>query len=433
MENEITKKRTAIVGAGASGLVAAFYTLKKPGNTVVIFEKNSIPGKKLRVTGNGKCNFTNADLDSSHYLHYDEAKEKQNLTLQFVSEILRQNGREDFFSFLESLGMMYVEKNGYYYPSIERAGEFCDILCKTLREMGADFRFDTKVKEVSLTGDGKIELEGERFDALVLACGGKAAPNLGSEGGGYRLARNFGHTVSFTYPVLVPLQVSGGILSAVAGVRVKARVTGIAEGKILSSETGEIQFNENNLSGIAVFQLSRHLTKAIEEKKDVRVKVDFLPEVEEQGLEIFVEKRKNILGKRGLREFYEGIFQKKLLDFLTERYETLQKEPENGNKPQDGDKLPERTADSGKNDSAEYVDFLKFAKNCYFRISGHGGYPDAQCTRGGVILTEVKENLESKLVPGLYFTGEILDIDGDCGGYNLQWAFSCGKTVGDEL
>lgn len=422
------KKNIAITGAGAAGLVAAFFALKA-GHSVTVYEKNEIAGKKLRITGNGRCNFTNEDMSVSHYGHFrlscecsendaDEAFRaicERDTDLNKIAAILKKNGKEEYIAFLNRCGIPCFQKNGYYYPLSERAGEMTDVLVKILIRNGVKFRFRENIRSIERSADGKFLISGEKFDAVILACGGKAFPSTGSDGGGFKIAREFGHTVGYTYPVLVPLKADPAILKMISGVRIKAVAYGLIDRKTVTSDRGEVQFTDTTISGIPVFQLSRHLTKAIEEKKDVRIRLDVLPDVEDETAEEFVLYRKKLLSGASFEELFEGIFPKKYYEMLLKQYHLNRNNP-NQNEPDQNE-----------------TDFIRFSKKFEFRITGHTGYENAQCTRGGVPLSEVKENLESAKIPDLYIIGEMLDVDGDCGGYNLQWAFSSGKTAGENV
>ena len=431
------KKNIAIIGAGAAGLVAAFYALEG-GNSVTVFEKNDIAGKKLRITGNGRCNFTNEDINVSHYAHGSDTG--------FIDSVLKKNGKDELIAFLDLCGIPSFQKNGYYYPLSERAGEVTDLLVNVLTRKGAKIRFGEDFHEILRNTDATFNLNGEKYDVLILACGGKAAPATGSDGSGFKLARSFGHTVSFTYPVLVPLKVDQKILKEISGVRIKAKAYGIVDGEIVSSDRGEIQFTDTAISGIPVFQISRHLTKAIEEKKDVRIRLDALPDVASEQVEEFVSKRtenyrKNSLNNMAvtgsLKELFEGIFPKKYYEFLLNQFILMQRsKPQMNNQSyslEDYNKTEQVNTAKKESVSESGIEFVRFIKNFEFIITGHAGYENAQCTRGGVLLSEMKDTLESEKTPNLYIIGEMLDVDGDCGGYNLQWAFSSGKLVGENV
>ncbi|MBR3040618.1 MAG: aminoacetone oxidase family FAD-binding enzyme [Lachnospiraceae bacterium] len=413
-------KEIAIIGGGASGLVAAYYACKNPENHVTVYEKNEIAGKKLRQTGNGRLNFSNEDLSLVHYEHYSDNPDPGFLhsmvledDVKCIDAILSQNGLNEYVSFLEELGVPSFEKNGYYYPYSERAGEVSEILYKTLAKRGVDFMFSSTIKDVSVDEGGRFSIQDKKYDSVILACGGKAMPNSGSDGGGFKIARFFEHTVTYTYPVLVPLCVSDGqILKELAGVRVKGEVAGYVDDVLLKKDYGEIQFTEKYISGIPVFQLSRHLTKAIEELKNVKIICDFFPELLNDDMDKFIERRKEVKYDASFEELFEGILPEKLYRFLLDRF-------------------IKETKEHSLEISQEKA-FLIYLKSFPIEISGHAGFENAQCTRGGIVLSELSDNLESKLVPNLYMIGEMLNVDGDCGGYNLQWAYSSGRIAGEN-
>ena len=413
-------RKIAVIGAGASGLVAAYYASANPMNTVVIFEKNDIAGKKLRLTGNGRCNFSNGDLSLSHYEHFSYKEEETFCNsmileddLKLISSILDRFGRESFEAFLKECGILTFEKNGYYYPKSERAGELADIIVKRVLQKGAVIRYKTAVNEVIPEENGGFIINGEHFDKVICACGGKAAPASGSDGAGYKIARAMGHYVRFTYPVLVPLMISDRF-KEISGVRVKGTVHGFINGKGYGTADGEIQFTDFFISGIPVFQVSRHLTKAVEEHQKVEVSIDFLPEIPNEEISGFLSERKEFLGDIPFEEFFEGMLPKKLYDFILKEFAAYM------------------TMEDQNDKSREYR-FVEFIKDYRIDILDHGGFNNAQCTKGGVVLTELTDCLESKMMPGLYIIGEMTDVDGECGGYNLQWAYSSGRTVGELL
>lgn len=407
----------AIIGAGAAGLVAAFYASADSANKVVVYEKNDIAGRKLRLTGNGRLNFSNEDLSIAHYEHSYGLVDPDFLhsmiledDCKLIDSVIGEDGNTLFAQFLESLGIRTTKIGELYYPFSERAGETTEILISALERRGVNFVYEKDIREVS-SSDGKFIVDGSKYDRLILATGGKAYPKTGSDGGGYKLARAFGHTVSFTYPVLVGLTVLKEIGDALAGVRVKGTVSGFVDGELVSSAKGEIQFTENTISGINVFQLSRRLTKPIEEGKSVEISCDFLDDVPMDKIGEYIEKRNEFLGDLSLTDYVQGLLPGKLTDYILAR---LSKNEEFADADIDTKKI------------------LFFAELKAFRVTimGHEGYDHAQCTRGGVALSEISENMESKLCPGLFFAGEMVDVDGDCGGYNLQWAFSSGRMAG---
>ena len=414
-------KKIAIIGGGASGLVAAYYASENEDHSVTVFEKNEIVGKKLRITGNGRCNYSNEDLSISHYEHsfgmsepdfFDSMALEDNLKL--IQNVIGEDGTEEFTKFLEKCGILSCNHKGCLYPYSERAKDLTEIIYNVLCRKGVVFKFNSDIKEIAKNEDGSFQITGENFDRVILCCGGKAAPKTGSDGGGFKLARAFGHTTSYTYPVLVPLTIDDAIGSKLAGIRVKGKVTAIVDKSVVSSVEGEIQFTDHTISGIPTFQLSRRLTKPLEEKSDCIISCDFLPFLKIENIASFVNARIANLGNLEPLELFRGILPDQIYEYLYQAFLKVDYH---------------ETYDS---DSAS-VRFLKYLKDYRLQILGHGGYNDAQCTRGGVLLTEITDTLESRFVPGLFFAGEMLDVDGDCGGYNLQWAFSSGKISGENV
>ena len=410
--------KIAIIGAGAAGLFAAFYASSH--NQVTVFEKNDIAGKKLRLTGNGRLNYSNADLSMSHYEHSYGLVDPDFLHSMFLEDdcklidsVIGEDGNEEFTRFFELIGVRTTQIGDCFYPYMERAGEVSDILYEVLLRKGVEFRFGSEIKEIIKNDTERFVINGETFDKVIITTGGKAAPKTGSDGSGYKLARAFGHTVTYTYPVLVALEILKEIGEKLAGVRIKGTVSGYVDGEKISSSKGEIQFTNNTISGICVFQLSRRLTKPIEEGRSVEVSCDLLDDVKDEELSDYIEKKKKILGDLPLDEFVKGLVPEKISEYIL-------------NDISSGEGF------DGADETTKRMLYFKALKNLRFTIMGHAGYENAQCTRGGVVLSEIGENMESKLCPGLFFAGEMVDVDGDCGGYNLQWAFSSGKVAGSS-
>lgn len=351
-----------IIGGGAAGLAAA--ASLDDGISVCVVEKNRIPGRKILATGGGRCNLTN------------EACEEKQLTM-------------DFFA---CLGMKFCrDSEGRYYPYSEKASDVVDILTSGIGE-NTDFYFESQAASVECSnkdgdtgflvkchGDGKQAIEA---DCVIISPGGKAAPQYGSTGDGYAFASGFGHKVNRLYPILAGIccDREDFDFSEVKGVRAKAAVKLLKDGKPVEGayQTGEVQFTEYGLSGICIFNLTPFVRA--ENGEDFRdavkrysISADFAPDFSEDELRY--------------RQDWFGIVTKKLSDRI------------NG-------------AD---------------IKNVVFDVTGVRGWKDAQCTGGGVSTDEIDSNtMESKLIPGLYFAGEILDIQGPCGGFNLQNAWETG-------
>lgn len=399
--------KIAVVGGGAAGLFAASKALEN-GAIVTVFERNVSFGQKLNLTGNGKCNFTNYDLDDSHFRNSE-----------YIQPFLDKYNASYFQDYFLSLGVLsYSKKNGCLYPSSQKATTITQSLVRHIEQLGGKMISGVCISEIIQNNSHKFELITKEqkiddvFDCVILACGGKAAPKTGSDGFGFRLARTFGHTVSRTYPVLVQLKSDSGICKKCSGVRCRVNASAYINNELLRTEHGELQITDSGLSGIVIFQLSRILSKAVEEGKVCEIIVDFLPELSEHDFTDFLNKRLNMSVNDTFYSFFEGLGNPKLIKCLLNELEI------------DSERI------INKDDFDCLISVLFALKKWKFTITGHNGYDNAQATRGGVLLNEISPNMESVFTPGLYFAGEMLDVDADCGGYNLHWAWTSGEVAG---
>ena len=399
-------KNIAIIGAGPAGMAAAI-TAAQSGAKVVVFERNDIAGKKLLLTGNGKCNFTNVDIHAD-YFSFEEGS--------FADSIVEHMSVRDVCDFFAELGVLSTERKGCFYPFNGQASTVRDALVHAMTGLGVEVIYHACIGEISRDKEQfVVHMDNKRicFDAVILACGGKAAPKTGSDGFGYRLARSFGHTVSRTYPVLVQLLSDAPHLNAISGVRCYANVSALVDGKKVASDYGELQLADYGLSGIPVFHLSRFLSKDVEEGRECVVLADFMPQISVDALEQFLDKRLVDLKGYPLRDFIGGLVHSKLVNYFINEYGLCG----------DTTVTPE--------DKNQILNLLTAMKSWKFHITGHKGFENAQVTKGGVLLDEIDENMESKLMKGLFFAGEMLDVDADCGGYNLHWAWASGMRAGE--
>lgn len=400
----MSKIRIGIIGGGAAGMMAAIIAARQ-GAEVTVLEANSRLGKKLLSTGNGKCNLGNLKLDISEYY----CREPERLEV-----FLKRFGTDDVVSFFQGIGVILKEKNGYLYPASEQAAVVQDALRYELRSLQVREVMDCKIQSVgrdSLSGEIQVSGGGQNFsfDCVILACGGKAAPSTGSDGSGFDLARQLGHNLIPTVPALVQLKCREDYLRSVAGVRADALISVYSSGECVAEERGELQLTDYGLSGIPIFQLSRTVNYILAERKEVEVLVDFLPDYSPASYEQMCQSRELLLqGERTVEEFFTGMLHKKLMTLFIKL---------SGLKP--GDKI--QTADP------------RFVKKIYglcrewrLHVNGSNSYDNAQVCAGGIPLAEVTDRLESQKTKGIYFAGEILDVDGRCGGYNLHWAWCSG-------
>lgn len=403
-----SNRKVAVIGGGASGMAAAI-TAKKHGAQVVLFEKNDRVGKKILATGNGKCNLGNLTLSEEQYYCKDREK---------LQKLLQKFSVEDTISFFEGMGLMVKNKNGYLYPYSEQASAVLDVLRKELAEeqvqvmagreiIGASYRKDRGTFEVKdLTGCAG------QFQKLIVACGSPASQKRGAGMGGYELAKGFGHQVSDLLPGLVQLRSGDGFIKALSGVRCQGRIYLAAAGRRIASEQGELQFTDYGISGIPVFQLSRIAARCLMEKKSVIIMADFFPD---QETDSFLEKSR-------LR--YETKKERTLEDYLTG---TLHKKINMAVLKMAGLGPGMKAKEAGW-DGVRRV--MELCRAFPIHISAANSMENAQVCAGGVDFGQVSEELESRLVKGLYFAGEVLDVDGKCGGYNLQWAWTSGYIAG---
>lgn len=391
-------KTLIVVGAGASGCMAAIAAAREnPKLRVVLIDGNDQIGRKILATGNGRCNYTNERQHSSCY-HSDDPDGMWVVYQQFPVE--------ETIGFFESLGILPVERNGYVYPMSNQAASVRRALELELQRLEVTLKLNCRVKGIACAEQGFVVTtsEGElRADACILTTGGKAAPNTGSDGSGFSFGERLGHTLIRPYPSLVPLGCIKHPFKEAAGVRVQARVsTKTMDGKDCS-DVGELQITKQGISGIPVFQISGAVAEALAMGNKPMVSIDFLPTMERSAFHGFVEGRL-ALGYTKPEEVFFGCLPKALIDCVF----------------------------SG--DAPTSVDgYWQALHEITVGISQTMGFGAAQTTGGGISMKEIScETMESRIHQGLYFAGEVLHVDGICGGYNLQWAWSSGYVAGSH-
>ena len=397
-----------IIGGGASGIVAAIAAARSDGDAqVFILEQKENIGKKILATGNGRCNLTNEAMDASCYHGEDP---------EFARNVLKQFGYGETLEFFASLGLFTKSRGGYIYPRSDQAASVLELLEMELRRQKVKIYTGVRVEARKLSAKGLvIRADGQRFpaDRVILACGGKASKSLGSDGSGYALARSMGHTLSPVVPALVQLKVKKHPFAKAAGVRTDAKVAALLGRQVLAEDTGEMQITAYGISGIPVFQISRHIAKGLYEGKEMKVRVDFLPEMEASQVRKAFNTHLDKCPYATCQEFLTGIFPKKLIPRLLELSHIRQNFPASELKP------------------AQWEDLIRACKQTLLTIEDTNGFDNAQVCAGGVRTGEVyPDTLESRYADGLYLTGELLDVEGICGGYNLQWAWATGYLAG---
>lgn len=394
-----------VVGGGASGMMAAI-TAAKAGAKVTIIEHKDRIGKKILSTGNGRCNFTNLSLDLNGY---------RGGSCDFVKGILDQFTVEDTLKFFESIGIMAKEKHGCVYPYSEQASAVLDALRFEVEHLDIRVRYEENIQSISYKGSFQIQTDHGSYQShkLILACGSKASPVTGSDGSGYTIAKAFGHTITPVVPALVQLYGEDAMFPSVGGVRCDAQVTVAIDGQEIASDRGELQLTDYGVSGIPIFQVSRYASMGLYEKKEVIVHLNFLPDFSQQRLFYFLLNRAVNQSWKTMEQFLTGLFPKKLALALIKKAGISVMT-----------KAESCSASTWKALSQLILDYP-------IRITGTKGFESGQICAGGVDTSEVNPTtLESSLQENMYIIGELLDVDGICGGYNLQWAWSTGFVAG---
>lgn len=399
--------KIGIIGAGASGMMAAVAAAEQ-GAEVILIEKNERIGKKILATGNGKCNLSNLDFSVEKYYCDNQKK---------MLDIFKQFSVEDALAFFQSKGLMLRDKDGYVYPYSEQASTVLDFFRNLLLNSKITIETGQKIETAYFHKDkGLFVVKSENkhwmFDRLIIACGGPAALKDKEGQTGFVIAKNFGHTIKKCMPALVQLKSDDKFLKAMAGVRFKAAISVLIDKKVAAKEQGEVQFTDYGISGIPVFQISRLAAYALDENRDVTVVVNFFPDYSKEEFSKMIRERYQANQNATLEEFLTGTVNKKIHQALMKNC---------GYKPE------ERILRIGLSKIENYMQLYAGLK---IHITATNGMTNAQVSAGGVILNEVCENMESSKQAGLFFAGEVLDVDGKCGGYNLQWAWTSGYVAG---
>lgn len=398
--------KVIVIGGGAAGLTAAIYSAKE-GNEVTILEKNANCGKKILVTGNGRCNYFNRDQSLYHF-HTSSSNE--------LGLLLNENNNREILNFFESIGIIPKIKNGYYYPMSNQATSINNALVLEAKLQNVDIKNNISVLDVEKISAGfKVITDYEEYycDKVIVATGSMAAPKTGSDGFGYKLLQKLGHTIIKPLPALVQLVSNDEITAHWDGVRTEVICELFVDDEAIKKEAGEIMLTDYGVSGICIFNLSGEASKALNARKKVSVKVNFLSNLNiHNTLEWFNEYNRKV-NDRTISELLDGLLNYKLVNAILKKLKI------------DKDTYWEDLSDLDKDNVVRSI------TNYQINITGTNSFDKAQVCSGGVSLSEINlDNMESKILPNLYIAGELLDVDGDCGGYNLTWAWISGMTAG---
>lgn len=401
------KTEIAVIGGGASGLMAAI-TAKKSGKEVVILERKDRILKKVLITGNGRCNITNVNADISNYFGGN---------IFSVENILNKFTPQDTMDFFNGLGIVCNEENrGKVYPLSGQASSVVDALRFEAERLGIKIETEFYVRKIEKDGfkfriysEDRKKIEAGR---VILAAGGQSYPELGSNGSGFELAKELGHSVTKLSPSIVQLKTEKHQVKGLQGIKTDVAVTAYGDSKKICTYDGELLFTDYGISGNVVFNISFVMPLY----KNVEFEIDFMEKFDYNELYEMLKERKKIMSHLTMENYFNGMINKKLGQFLS--------------KVSGIEKLSKPVKDLNDSDIRKLCTVLKKYR---VKILETTGFKNAQVTAGGVLLDEVNiETLESKIVKGLYFSGEVLDVYGECGGFNLQWAWASGHIAGEN-
>ena len=389
-----------IIGAGASGIVTAI-NAKNENNRVILLEKNDRIGKKLLATGNGRCNYTNMNLSEKNYSSPD-----------FVKRTLEDFSNEDLINYFRILGLESTLDGKRAYPISLKANSVLNILIYWLEKKGIEVKTKSQVKEIKKTKKGYEVITNEetlRADVVVAAFGGKAMPASGSDGVSFEILKKMGIRVTDLKPALTQLKLESKYLKHLSGTKVIGRARLLRGEKVIDEREGEILFTNYGISGPPILDMS------VNTKEGDVIEVPLINNLKKDSIDM-VYNRYYMFPDFSLEEFLMGLVDKKFIHYIVD------------------------SLYMDKNTAMNMISIGDFEKiiglllKSRFKVTGNTGFKNAQVTRGGVSLDEVSpENYEAKKYKDLYIIGEALDIDGDCGGYNLHFAFGCGYRLGKIL
>lgn len=395
-----------VIGGCSSGIVAAINAKRRnPDMRIAILEKLPRIGKKLLATGNGKCNLTNETAAVHDYVGKD-----------FAGYAFQKYSPEDIKDFFASLGLLcYTDSCGRVYPESNNASSVVDALRFELERLGIDVYCETPVTEIKHKKD--FVINGEFVcEKLIIAAGGKASPSQGSDGSGYALAKSLGHSITKLYPALVPLCASPEITRPMKGVRVRNVTLTLKGDKKIAQTSGEILFTDYGISGIAAMELAAPAQKYI---KDVKCNpfthIDFMPDMSYNELAEYLSNLNKIKGFTNVDNLLTGFLPKAVGIAICKACKLYK-----------SDKLISELNERDVRKIAEKI------KDFPLEVTGAKDFKDAQVTSGGIKTDEIdRKTMQSKICRNLYFAGEIIDVDGGCGGFNLQWAWASGMLAGE--
>ncbi len=401
-----------VIGGGASGLFLSIL-LKKMNVDVALIERNERVGVKILSTGNGRCNIANLNISPENFHSMNE---------EFIHELLNRYPIELVIDVFEALGLHLIDEGfGKLFPLSYQASSVIDILRINIEELNIPVYTNEKIINVTISNGTYIlessSLKKYKCNKLVLSTGGQSAPKTGSDGIGYRLAKSLNHTIVKTYPALVQLKLKSDLLKALSGIKFEGIVNLIVDDKIIKTSSGEILYTDYGISGIPVLQLSTVATRLLGSSKNVYISINHFPKMDRDTLGAFLQSHFNMFNERSIFNCLIGIINKKLIPIFIKSSGISNVNAQ----------VCKLTLDQKNN-------LINIINNWKFQVIDSTGFGNSQVTSGGVNTLEIDNlTLESKINKNLYFTGEIIDVDGDCGGYNLYFAWITALCVRDSI
>ena len=392
-------------------MVAAI-SAKRKGADVTILERNPRIGKKILATGNGRCNFTNINLDAAGYYGSNP---------QFVYDVFSAFGVRETIGFFEELGITHkVEEEGKVFPMSDQSSSILDVLLYELTKLDVRIICDAYVQNIKKEqGRFRVELaDGTCFqgDRVIIATGGKALPASGSDGNGYTLAAGLGHTIIPIFPALVQIMLEGDYFRQIQGVKFVGTAELLHNQQVVARERGDILFANYGVSGPPVLQISRKAGELIQAQKTVFLKIILIDSMPRGELSELLRKRWQNRPEKTVEFSLVGLINKRLISVVLK---------EAG--------ISDLRCPVSNLSAKEREKIVRILTDWRFKVRGTKSWSSAQVTAGGVATAEINpKTLASKIAPGLYFAGEIIDVDGKCGGFNLQWAWSSGYLAGQD-
>ena len=399
MQSQRSNHNIAIIGAGASGLITSIFLAKQNFN-VTIYEKNNKVGKKLLATGNGRCNITNTTLSLNNYY--------SNSDIKLINKILHTFNFQKCKQFFNNIGIEFTEgENGRIYPMSQTSSSVVDALEYLALQNNVTINLNNEITNIDCINNNFI-IDNHNYNKLIISTGSIAMPKLGSTDSGYKFAKQFKHDVLEPFPSLVQLISSNKNLDMISGVKIQGSV---------NNKTGDILFTKYGISGSTILEISREVSEKLNFTTTVKLTIDTIPYISKNKIIEILLQRVKILGDKDIYSWLDGILNKKLARYILEN--------------------------SHISNNIKYAKFLNrkeilkivhTMKNLEFNIIDTKGFDSCEVCAGGIDLAQIDLNtMESRKQKNLFFTGEAIDVDGDCGGYNLHWAWASGYTCASGI